>query len=33
VFVDKQDVRHGAGLATPLSADSQVLVVTAIAGG
>lgn len=33
VFVDKQDVRHGAGLDTPLSADSQVLVVTAIAGG
>lgn len=33
VFVDKQDVRHGAGLDTPLRADSEVLVVTAIAGG
>ena len=33
VFVDKQDVRHGAGLDTPLDDDSQVLVVTAIAGG
>jgi sulfur-carrier protein len=33
VFVDKQDVRHGAGLDTRLSADSEVLVVTAIAGG
>ena len=33
VFVDKEDVRGGAGLETPLDADSQVLVVTAIAGG
>ena len=33
VFVDKQDVRAGAGLDTPLQEDSQVLVVTAIAGG
>ena len=33
VYVDKQDVRAGAGLDTPLSNDSQVLVVTAIAGG
>ena len=33
VFVDKQDVRGGQGLQTPLGADSQVLVVAAIAGG
>jgi molybdopterin converting factor small subunit len=33
VFVDKQDVRGGDGLDTPLRAESQVLVVTAIAGG
>lgn len=33
VFVDGDDVRGGAGLQTPLRADSQVLVVTAIAGG
>jgi sulfur-carrier protein len=33
VFVDKQDVRGGAGLETPLRAESEVLVVTAIAGG
>ena len=33
VFVDGDDVRHGDGLATPLSAESQVLVVTAISGG
>jgi molybdopterin synthase sulfur carrier subunit len=33
VFVDGDDVRGGGGLATPLRADSQVLVVTAIAGG
>jgi sulfur-carrier protein len=33
VFVDGEDVRHGAGLDTPLGDDSQVLVVTAIAGG
>jgi len=33
VFVDGDDVRGGAGLGTPLRADSQVLVVTAIAGG
>jgi molybdopterin synthase sulfur carrier subunit len=33
VFVDGDDVRGGAGLDTPLRADSQVLVVTAIAGG
>jgi molybdopterin synthase sulfur carrier subunit len=33
VFVDGDDVRGGAGLETPLRADSQVLVVTAIAGG
>jgi molybdopterin converting factor small subunit len=33
VYVDKEDVRGGAGLDTPLREDSQVLVVTAIAGG
>jgi sulfur-carrier protein len=33
VFVDGADVRGGAGLETPLRAESQVLVVTAIAGG
>ena len=33
VFVDGDDVRGGAGLETPLRAESKVLVVTAIAGG
>lgn len=33
VFVDGDDVRAGAGLETALRDDSQVLVVTAIAGG
>ena len=33
VFVDGDDVRGGAGLETPLRADSKVLIVTAIAGG
>ena len=33
VFVDGDDVRAGDGLETPLRDDSQVLVVTAIAGG
>jgi sulfur-carrier protein len=33
VFVDGDDVRGGAGLETPLRGESQVLVVTAIAGG
>lgn len=33
VFVDKEDVRGAAGLDTPLREDSQVLIVTAIAGG
>jgi molybdopterin converting factor small subunit len=33
VFVDGEDVRFGAGLDTPLTDTSQVLVVTAIAGG
>lgn len=33
VFVDGQDVRGGAELATPLTERSEVLVVTAIAGG
>ena len=33
VFVDGDDVRGAGGLETPLRADSQVLVVTAIAGG
>ena len=33
VFVDKRDIRGGAGLQTPVRADSEVIVVTAIAGG
>jgi molybdopterin converting factor small subunit len=33
VFVDGEDVRFGAGLDTPLTGTSKVLVVTAIAGG
>ena len=33
VYVDGDDVRAGAGLDTPLKPASQVLVVTAIAGG
>lgn len=33
VYVDGDDVRGGAGLETPLRTESQVLVVTAIAGG
>jgi molybdopterin converting factor small subunit len=33
VFVDRQDARGGDGLQTPLRDDSEVLVVTAIAGG
>ena len=33
VFVDRQDARGGDGLETPLRDDSEVLVVTAIAGG
>jgi sulfur-carrier protein len=33
VFVDGEDVRFGAGLDTPLTNESKVLVVTAIAGG
>jgi molybdopterin converting factor small subunit len=33
VFVDRRDARGGEGLETPLRADSEVLIVTAIAGG
>jgi len=33
VYVNRRDVRDGAGLETPLAADSEVRVVTAIAGG
>jgi sulfur-carrier protein len=33
VFVDGQDVRGADELATPLRAESQVLIVAAIAGG
>jgi sulfur-carrier protein len=33
VFVDGQDVRGADDLATPLRAESKVLVVAAIAGG
>jgi hypothetical protein len=33
VFVDGQDVRGAGDLATPLQAQTQVLVVAAIAGG
>ena len=33
VYVDRRDVRGGAGLDTPLSGMSEVRIVTAIAGG
>lgn len=33
VFVDRVDARSAAGLATPLRDDSEVVIVTAIAGG
>jgi len=33
VYVDRSDVRGGAGLETPLSDASEVRIVTAIAGG
>lgn len=33
VFVDRQDARGAGGLETPLRAESEVLIVTAIAGG
>lgn len=33
VFVDRRDARGGDGLDTPLRADSEVVIVTAIAGG
>lgn len=33
VYVDRRDVRDGAGLDTPLSDGSEVRIVTAIAGG
>jgi molybdopterin converting factor small subunit len=33
VYVDGEDARAGAGLETPLAGSSEVLVVTAIAGG
>ena len=33
VYVDGRDVRGGDGLETPLAGPSDVLVVTAIAGG
>ena len=33
VYVDGSDIRGGAGLETPLRGDSEVRVVTAIAGG
>jgi molybdopterin converting factor small subunit len=33
VFVDKQDIRGGDGLETTVRPDSEVIIVTAIAGG
>ena len=33
VYVDRRDVRAAGGLDTPLSAESEVRIVTAIAGG
>jgi molybdopterin converting factor small subunit len=33
VYVDRRDVRGADGLDTPLAADSEVRIVTAIAGG
>ncbi len=33
VYVDKVDARDGDGLETPLGADTEVRIVTAIAGG
>jgi molybdopterin synthase sulfur carrier subunit len=33
VFVDKEDVRLGAGLDTPLSESATVIVMPAMAGG
>ena len=33
VYVDRRDVRDGDGLATPLAGDTEVRIVTAIAGG
>ncbi len=33
VFVDKEDVRLGAGLDTPLAANTTVIVMPAMAGG
>ena len=33
VYVDRTDVRDGAGLETPLQADTEIRIVTAIAGG
>lgn len=33
VYVDRRDVRDGAGLDTPLEDQTEVRIVTAIAGG
>lgn len=33
VFVDEQDVRYQQGLATPLKADSTIILLPAMAGG
>jgi sulfur-carrier protein len=33
VYVDRRDAREGAGLDTPLTDQSEVRIVTAIAGG
>lgn len=33
VYVDGTDVRGAAGLATPVSADAEVLVLPSVAGG
>ena len=33
VYVDGEDVRRGGGLATPVAAGQEVLVIQSIAGG
>jgi len=33
VYVDDEDIRHGAGLATPLADGASVMIVPSIAGG
>lgn len=33
VFVDREDVRFGAGLATPLAANAVIHILPAVSGG